>query len=713
MEGRSSSCEKRSQSSQQEKSTSQCSSSQHEKRSQSSQHEKRSSQSSQQEKLLAFDLLGSQEFNLSQLSTASQPDNTEADIPLPSLPDTNTQAKEADENGNKGCPINISEIIKSLAPVPIAELPKEKLKVKAKKSKGVPAAREKKSAKNDKIPNSIENANKKKISKNNKKSASKTSVPQQIPMKKPAVEKAPIDETKTDSAKKNENTVVFNVPSFPTQSDDINSQESFCIANIIDDILTQTMSASESQSSIPVNSQTMPDSTPQSNPVNLENAKNSHAVAKKRKVAKKQVSKSSAKSKLFQSKPKPKKLGSKSSSAETKAALLRLQEIRDGDCTWAQCTAPGCGKWRYLATRDPAEVSEVFRCRDLPDTSCESPGQQWDAAVESHMVETRFTVGSLVWARVQGWPAWPAMVDDDPDTGSFFWTELREGSDKWDPDQTPDSYHVVFFDKEVCRAWISDSRLRKFDGKKPMFSKTSLGSRMKRSFEEAMNASQQSLSTRRKNHCFAARWSGPWGPVWPDCGDEVSGLDDGPDPFNVEQLSQDIRSQPREDRNMSFIDQSFSCDLLETVASLDTVNNNEAATDDVDDHDTMPPVVARKSKASTSKEADVDEPPKKRRKRANPGPAAKASGHKEDKENLDPAPVPSVGHLYSDQSVFTQEMSEQNPASVSFRDDDILNSSLAREVSQALDIANLFTPVKKSQLQVRSLIIKCYAYLLV
>ena len=187
MEGRSSSCEKRSQSSQQEKSTSQSSSSQQEKRSQSSQHEKRSSQSSQQEKLLAFDLLGSQEFNLSQLSTASQPDNTEADIPLPSLPDTNTQAEEADENGNKGCPINISEMIKSLAPVPIAELPKEKLKVKAKKSKGVPAAREKKSAKNDKIPNAIENANKKKISKNNKKSASKTSVPQQLPMKKPAV----------------------------------------------------------------------------------------------------------------------------------------------------------------------------------------------------------------------------------------------------------------------------------------------------------------------------------------------------------------------------------------------------------------------------------------------------------------------------------------------------------------------------------------------
>ena len=38
----------------------------------------------------------------------------------------------------------------------------------------------------------------------------------------------------------------------------------------------------------------------------------------------------------------------------------------------------------------------------------------------------RFTVGSLVWATVLGFPAWPAMVDDDPDTGSFFWTGVKE-----------------------------------------------------------------------------------------------------------------------------------------------------------------------------------------------------------------------------------------------------------------------------------------------
>ena len=32
----------------------------------------------------------------------------------------------------------------------------------------------------------------------------------------------------------------------------------------------------------------------------------------------------------------------------------------------------------------------------------------------------RFTVGSLVWAKAEGWPWWPAIVDDDPDTGFWF-----------------------------------------------------------------------------------------------------------------------------------------------------------------------------------------------------------------------------------------------------------------------------------------------------
>ena len=80
---------------------------------------------------------------------------------------------------------------------------------------------------------------------------------------------------------------------------------------------------------------------------------------------------------------------------------------------------------------------------------------------KNKFVEHRFTVGSLVWARMEGWPAWPGMVDDDPDTGEFFWTEVRGG--EWVP--MPSSYHVVFFDskdKAVSRAWVADRKVERF-----------------------------------------------------------------------------------------------------------------------------------------------------------------------------------------------------------------------------------------------------------
>ena len=51
------------------------------------------------------------------------------------------------------------------------------------------------------------------------------------------------------------------------------------------------------------------------------------------------------------------------------------------------------------------------------------PLQAWHPSLDPCFVENSFTVGSLVWARMDGLPAWPAMVDDDPETGSISWTE--------------------------------------------------------------------------------------------------------------------------------------------------------------------------------------------------------------------------------------------------------------------------------------------------
>ena len=351
-------------------------------------------------------------------------------------------------------------------------------------------------------------------------------------------------------------------------------------------------------------------------------------ASKKRKVAKKAKS--------------PAELGS---SLETKQALLRLQKLRVAD-TWAQCSIATCSKWRYLAgVKDPAKVKMRFTCRDCPDPrydSCEAVQQSWDSSLDPHFVEINFTAGSLVWARLDGFPAWPAMVEDDPDTGSFFWTDEVDS-------KVASSYHVVFLEGEgvkVTRCWLSTSRLRRFDCVKPSTSNSGLGSRLLKAFSRAVQAAGESLEDRRENYSFAQLYQGPWGPVWPGCGEERMDLhlDDGD-----LSLSQNVLSLG--DQDMSFTDKSFSCDVLGSISPVNTP---------------VKPVLAKKSK---------------------PAPA--------EKENQ-PPPL-ALGNLYNDKSVFTQELSQpqEELLKISFTQDEDLSDSLTKEVTEAVQNSNLFTPIKR------------------
>ena len=123
-------------------------------------------------------------------------------------------------------------------------------------------------------------------------------------------------------------------------------------------------------------------------------------------------------------------------------------------------------------------------------------------------------MGSLVWATVLGFPAWPAMVDDDPDTGSFFWTGVKEDGE-WE--LRPSHYHVVFFDQRaVSRAWVLDGKMTSFSGPAASMKDAGNNARLMKAVQLAEDALKEDLVTRRLRHCLAARFKGPWGPVWPD-----------------------------------------------------------------------------------------------------------------------------------------------------------------------------------------------------
>eukprot|EP00057_Strongylocentrotus_purpuratus_P007604 XP_011662078.1 PREDICTED: zinc finger CW-type PWWP domain protein 1-like [Strongylocentrotus purpuratus] len=85
--------------------------------------------------------------------------------------------------------------------------------------------------------------------------------------------------------------------------------------------------------------------------------------------------------------------------------------------TWVQCTDKECMKWRFLLDiTDPSHVPDVWTCEMNSDTShnsCLLPEQDYSTL---DFVHANFTEGSLVWAKMQGFPWWPAMIEEDPDS---------------------------------------------------------------------------------------------------------------------------------------------------------------------------------------------------------------------------------------------------------------------------------------------------------
>lgn len=42
---------------------------------------------------------------------------------------------------------------------------------------------------------------------------------------------------------------------------------------------------------------------------------------------------------------------------------------------------------------------------------------------EIDLIYNSYTCGSIVWGKVEGYPWWPGIVDDDPDIQQYYWLE--------------------------------------------------------------------------------------------------------------------------------------------------------------------------------------------------------------------------------------------------------------------------------------------------
>lgn len=125
----------------------------------------------------------------------------------------------------------------------------------------------------------------------------------------------------------------------------------------------------------------------------------------------------------------------------------------DSNDTWVQCSK--CEKWRILPDcKDPTLLPDIWTCSMntiVELAKCSFPEGNWDELdSQTEYVYTKFIPGSLVWAKMDGYPPWPSMIDFDPDNGSYY--EKSATGDVY-------QYHVVFLDEKVSRAWVTNKKI--------------------------------------------------------------------------------------------------------------------------------------------------------------------------------------------------------------------------------------------------------------
>uniref|UniRef100_A0A8D8V8K2 Zinc finger CW-type PWWP domain protein 1 n=1 Tax=Cacopsylla melanoneura TaxID=428564 RepID=A0A8D8V8K2_9HEMI len=186
----------------------------------------------------------------------------------------------------------------------------------------------------------------------------------------------------------------------------------------------------------------------------------------------------------------------------------RLEWLQEKRCVgvWAQCSA--CEQYRFLAdVHDPCALPRgKWTCADYPSLSCDVPKEEPSALEEEHFIQDAYNAGSVVRAKLDDCPWWPAMIDDDPNIETFYWLDGIG-------DQ-PLKYHVTFFDsREVTRAWVPASRIRRYVADKPPRVNTTIPDTMRLRLNVAERQAQQAtkekdLLKRLRKWSFVARYKG-------------------------------------------------------------------------------------------------------------------------------------------------------------------------------------------------------------
>ncbi|CAG5127747.1 unnamed protein product, partial [Candidula unifasciata] len=128
---------------------------------------------------------------------------------------------------------------------------------------------------------------------------------------------------------------------------------------------------------------------------------------------------------------------------------------------------------------------------DKKYNSCDIPQMEYQ---ETEHIYTKYTIGTVVWAKLEGYPWWPAMVECDPDTDMYYEVSPQAC-------MVPLRYHVSFFDDDdhVSRSWVRAGCITPYRGELPKAKFSDGHSAYKKEIAVAMKNADKALLLRLKD----------------------------------------------------------------------------------------------------------------------------------------------------------------------------------------------------------------------
>uniref|UniRef100_A0A5K4FEA9 Zinc finger CW-type PWWP domain protein 1-like n=1 Tax=Schistosoma mansoni TaxID=6183 RepID=A0A5K4FEA9_SCHMA len=148
---------------------------------------------------------------------------------------------------------------------------------------------------------------------------------------------------------------------------------------------------------------------------------------------------------------------------------INIIEEQDLPGTWVECSF--CSKWRYLPkVCDPSQLNDSWYCalnskyfKTLTANSTINKylhipcGESEDLGAvrqEDEFIFQHFSVGSVVWAKTQGYPDWPAMV--------YYNSQGRYAEFDANSKEVTDYYIVFLGPRRSAKSKIQAKRIHKF-----------------------------------------------------------------------------------------------------------------------------------------------------------------------------------------------------------------------------------------------------------